>query len=234
MSPCRLRRKIGHRRMLPTAILSNVDGNLRAAHAVLEDIQRARVSRIIFLGDAVGIGQQSANCVEFLRQHAHVYLLGWLEWQLVTGRVNEFPDPRVREALEQCQIDLQAAGCWDWLTQRPTNYEGLDFKAVNTDPCGIEYKPLFVENMTHSRATRHRVFSQDFRLLFVGGNRATWFMSQNDNPIPAIEVNDRIVVPPFAKLICSVGSVGQSRESDGQACYVILRDSFVEWRRIAC
>ncbi len=70
------------------AILSDVHGNLEALLAVLEDIKlrnhevgkgrskSGKITRIWFLGDAVGYGANPVECLELLRQNCEVVLAG--------------------------------------------------------------------------------------------------------------------------------------------------------------
>ncbi len=53
--------------MSKTAILSDVHGNLPALEAVLDDARRAGADRFVCLGDIVGYGASSAECIDRIR-----------------------------------------------------------------------------------------------------------------------------------------------------------------------
>lgn len=53
------------------AILSDVHGNLEALTAVLEDLDRRSISRVLFLGDVVGHGADPEGCLGLLEKRVH-------------------------------------------------------------------------------------------------------------------------------------------------------------------
>src|SRR5207302_884141 len=53
--------------MTPFAVLADVHGNLSALEAVLGEIDRLGVPRIVCLGDVVGYGAEPNECVAALR-----------------------------------------------------------------------------------------------------------------------------------------------------------------------
>ena len=58
------------------AIISDIHGNLPALEAVLEDIQRHSVDKIICLGDMIGKGPNSAEVIDLCRQHCDLIVRG--------------------------------------------------------------------------------------------------------------------------------------------------------------
>ena len=52
-----------------TAIVSDIHGNFAGLMAVIADIQRHNCDRILCLGDLADGGQQSADVVQYLRDH---------------------------------------------------------------------------------------------------------------------------------------------------------------------
>ncbi|MFC5041800.1 metallophosphoesterase family protein [Ornithinimicrobium kibberense] len=95
-----------------TALVSDVHGNLTAYRAVLDDIERRRITRVLNLGDLVGKGPRGAECVELTQERCEVTVLG--NWDDFVGRE---------------EIELNAAGQWwrgqlgqdqrAWLTRLP-------------------------------------------------------------------------------------------------------------------
>lgn len=58
------------------AALADIHGNLHALAAVLREVRAARVDRVVVLGDLVGYNAEPGRCVELVREHADVVLLG--------------------------------------------------------------------------------------------------------------------------------------------------------------
>lgn len=58
------------------ALLSDIHGNFEALRAVLDDIRRIGVDRIVCLGDTVGYGPDPGACLDLIGEWADVEVLG--------------------------------------------------------------------------------------------------------------------------------------------------------------
>ena len=65
------------------AILSDIHGNLEALTAVLADIDRHGVDRIVCLGDLVGYGPDPVACIDLVRQRCEVVILGHFDQEVM-------------------------------------------------------------------------------------------------------------------------------------------------------
>ena len=61
---------------MEVAILSDVHGNLEALTAVVEELERQCIGRVLFLGDAVGYGADPEPCLEILEKLAERFVAG--------------------------------------------------------------------------------------------------------------------------------------------------------------
>lgn len=94
------------------ALVSDVHGNLTAYRAVLDDIERRGITRVLNLGDLVGKGPRGAECIELTQERCEVTVVG--NWDEFVGRE---------------EVELNAAGQWwreqlgpdqrAWLTRLP-------------------------------------------------------------------------------------------------------------------
>lgn len=72
--------------MEQTAIISDVHGNLTAYRAVLDDLERRGITRVLNLGDLVGKGPRGAECIELTQERCEVTVprctprLAWWPW----------------------------------------------------------------------------------------------------------------------------------------------------------
>jgi len=83
------------------AIISDIHGNLVALKALLSDLQRRRVSKILCLGDVAATGPQPCEVIEFLQS---------VQWPCVVGNTDE--------ALAKNIADLPPAKEWRQLPRR--------------------------------------------------------------------------------------------------------------------
>src|SRR5262249_29840307 len=58
------------------AVISDIHGNMPALEAVIKDIRRRRIKRIICLGDLVGKGPQPAEAVDRIREVCELTVQG--------------------------------------------------------------------------------------------------------------------------------------------------------------
>ncbi len=70
---------------LRIGILSDIHGNLAALEAVMRDLERQRVDRVVNLGDVVFRGPNPEECVRAVREMGAPVLLGNTE-EWLTGR----------------------------------------------------------------------------------------------------------------------------------------------------
>lgn len=105
--------------MAKVAILSDIHGNVPALDAVMKDIRKRRIQRVICLGDLVGKGPQPAEAVDRIREWCEVTVQG--NWDLGINEPQEKEGGRwQREQLgeERLQylkdlpfsVDLQMSG----------------------------------------------------------------------------------------------------------------------------
>ncbi|MFI5370186.1 MAG: metallophosphoesterase family protein [Candidatus Eisenbacteria bacterium] len=104
------------------AVLSDIHGNAFALDAVLADLSRGPVDRVVCLGDCVQGGPQPREVVERLRSLACPTVLGNADaWLLEGGRAGgENPSPE-QEAVRQWQLTLLDAADRAFIAEfRPT------------------------------------------------------------------------------------------------------------------
>lgn len=63
------------------AIISDIHSNLEALKATLEDIKKRKVDKIVCLGDIIGKGVHSGECIKLIRENCEVVIRGNWERQ---------------------------------------------------------------------------------------------------------------------------------------------------------
>ena len=129
--------------MKKTAILSDINGNLEAMNAVLDDVECQRADSVVFLGDAIGYGADSLACLDAMRQRADTYVMGRIEakvsaqpieWQTLT---TELPDAS----------EILASNLLPWLRARPQSVQLNGLVAIHGNPRGPEHKCLSITEL---------------------------------------------------------------------------------------
>ncbi len=94
--------------MTAYAVISDVHANLEALEAVLKELEREKVDKIFFLGDAVGYGPNPNECIELLKQKADIMIAGNHDWAAAGTADSGYFNPYARIAIEWTRKTLSA------------------------------------------------------------------------------------------------------------------------------
>ncbi|WP_017292966.1 hypothetical protein [Geminocystis herdmanii] len=120
------------------AILSGIEGNLQAYHAVIDDILRQKISveEIYILGDIIGLSQENEALVKEIRHPRHSIPIrgcrGWWEEQcLILHSLHSTADPV--ELIDRFGVDVTKK-LWDCVSRETVEWlRDLDFGFVEFD-----------------------------------------------------------------------------------------------------
>lgn len=212
----------------PIAFISDIHANLPALQAVLTDIAAQQVTEIYCLGDVVGYGGQPAQCVDLLRE-ARIPCLKGNHDSMVAGDAGSLKGigDATRLAIEWTQ-SVVSPEQRSWLGDLPLTMEQADFQAVHAMLETPEEWDYVLSAAEAGRHFRHQRKS----LCFIGHTHcpAFWLEGETrERDITSIET-----VFSTRKQVINVGSVGQPRDRDERACYLIYRPERqdVWWRRV--
>lgn len=212
----------------PIAFISDIHGNLPALRAVLANIAEQGVTEIICLGDVVGYGGQPAECVDLLRERGIPTLKGNHDSMVADGKTAEERGGGMMALMWDWTERALSSTQLQWLHELPMTIERPDFQAVHamlTQPEEWGYV------LTMADADMHFT-CQDKPLCFIGHTHrpAFWVAGEEDERnITSLESFD-----PAHRQLVNVGSVGQPRDEDENACYLLYRplQQDVWWRRV--
>lgn len=211
-------------------ILSDIHGNLPALEAALEEAQ-ARCDQVLCLGDVVGYGPQPNECVQRVRQVAAVCLSGNHDWAAIGKMNTEEFNPLAEEAAlwtsQQLTPENRA-----YLESLPSLLEYQGFTLVH----GSLREPVweYILNAHIAQASFERLTTSlgffghtHIPMIFRDDGQATLpsaWLPPAGQPLEVREV--RFLINP--------GSVGQPRDGDPRASYLIFDDqtSTIEFRRV--
>ena len=225
------------------AIISDVHGNLEALQAVLEDIDRERVDTIICLGDVVGYGPNPCECAGLVRDRCGIVILGNHDQGALfdPDGFNSGAERAIRWTRNQLEMHDRlprnaSKRLTDFLGELPRTHADGDFLFVH----GSARRPLdeyvFPEDIYNPLKIEH-IFELVGRYCFQGHTHIPGVFTPapefHSPGVPKSEPEVALDLPP-SKAMINVGSVGQPRDSDPRACYVVVEDDRrVRFRRIA-
>jgi diadenosine tetraphosphatase ApaH/serine/threonine PP2A family protein phosphatase len=197
------------------AVLSDIHGNLEALRAVLADTQ-AQADDLLCLGDVVGYGADPGPCADLVGARARVVVAGNHEHG-VTGRLDlRWFNPYARAAVEWTRERLDG-DCATYLGALPLVAEVHDATLVHASPRHPEEWDYLVTEDDGLAA--FAAFTT--RLCFVGHSHvpAVWSLGSSGPDYARGDV--RVTLDAGRRYIVNVGSVGQPRDRDPRAAYVV-------------
>lgn len=223
------------------AIISDIHGNLEALQAVLADIDAQRVDSLFCLGDVVGYGPNPCECVKLVRERCDLVLLGNHDQGALfdPDGFNVGAERAIRWTRAQLEqhdrIPRNAKDpLADFLGELPRSHLDGDLLFVH----GSARRPLdeyvFPEDIYNPLKIAH-IFELIGRYCFQGHTHIPGVFTTAPEflqPLMAKGEHEKTITLPESKAMVNVGSVGQPRDGDPRACYVILEDGAVRYRRI--
>ncbi len=212
-------------------VLSDIHSNLEAFEAVLDDA--GPVDWVWCLGDVVGYGPDPNDCVNLLKSLPHLCIAGNHDWATL-GKLD----------LRDFNPDAREANLWNRKQLTPANLAYLDalpetrvegqFTLIHGSP----RHPIW-EYIIYASTAQVNFEYFDTPYCFVGHTHTpAIFCLQNEGgaktcePIPP-PVGELISLGP-ERLILNPGSVGQPRDGDPRASYLLLDTEAltIEYRRV--
>jgi diadenosine tetraphosphatase ApaH/serine/threonine PP2A family protein phosphatase len=224
------------------AIISDIHGNLEALQAVLADIEQHRPERILCLGDIVGYGPDPVECLDLVMKHAEFSVLGNHDQGALFDPSGWSPAAEraifwTREQLERRPpgggdiADLR----WEYLSNLPRTHREGDILFVHGSARNPVNEYVFPEDIYHQRKMES-VFGAIERYCFQGHTHVPGiFLEAVPGDLYEFNSPDEIEFVhqlDGRKTMCNVGSVGQPRDGDPRACYVLLDGETIRFRRV--
>jgi diadenosine tetraphosphatase ApaH/serine/threonine PP2A family protein phosphatase len=211
------------------ALISDIHGNLEALEVVLSDIKVQGITEIFCLGDIVGYGPNPRECIDRVREICKVTLLGNHDQGAMfdPDGFNIGAERAIfwtREQLE-CPTDrINNERRREFLRQLPHSYRLGSYLFVHGSPRNPLSEYIFPEDIYNHRKME-RLFPLVERYCFQGHTHIPGIFTEDFQFFAPDQVNLEYRLGA-GKLLINVGSVGQPRDGDNRACYVILDDGF--------
>jgi len=224
----------------PFAIISDIHSNLEALQAVLAEIDRRGLRRVVCLGDVVGYGANPRECLDLVADRCEVILCGNHDhavfyephnFNVGAERANYWTRQLFEEEPDKAKRDRR----WEVLGRLPVKHALDGFLFVHGSPRRPINEYLFAEDVYTNPNKILSNFDRmdDHRICFVGHTH-----------VPGVFLDDPYFEPPDElaepgryvfgdeKAIVNVGSVGQPRDRDPRAAFGVVDQEGVEFCRV--
>jgi len=201
-----------------TAVISDIHGNLEAFITVLDDIKSQEVDGIVSLGDNIGYGADSEKVIQLLISNDIPSVLGNHEMAALNHKVFNWYKGETKKAIEiailslseyslrylrKSKISRSISGCY-FVHGFPPDSFRLYLHQVDDE----KLKRAFSEMKDDLCFVGH---THELRLLYYKKNQV--LLQQIDQ--------ESLKIQKFKKYIINAGSVGQPRDGDAKAKYII-------------
>ncbi|MDY0360990.1 MAG: metallophosphoesterase family protein [Desulforegulaceae bacterium] len=216
------------------AILSDIHGNYEALKAVFEDMENQNICEAISLGDNIGYGPEPNQVVNALNLKSIPSVLGNHELGILKPEIKKWFNPFAREALNITE-NILTANSIKIISQYPDNLIKNNILFVHGAPPDkiltyiFEFSPFGLKNLFNS-------FSES--LCFVGHTHKLGIITLENKNIVKSDISKSTELDKTKRYIINSGSIGQPRDGDKRAKYLIfdkknlhLELRFVEYNR---
>ena len=203
------------------AIIADIHANLEALKQVLSDIDASSVDTVVNLGDMIGYGPEPEEVVDLIRRKKIPGVIGNHELAVIDQTVRDQFTPNAQKTLKQT-IALLGAETIAFFKTLPRFLMVNDFLCVHGCP------PDSVTTYLHWLEAPEllEIFSKSrFRLCFVGHTHRLENVVCNKSGIVRTPLEAGVFsLDEQKRYIINAGSVGQPRDGNKNAKYIIWDD----------
>lgn len=203
------------------AVLSDIHGNMDAFEKVLEDIERCGPDAVFSLGDNIGYGPEPERVIQTLMRLRIPSVLGNHELAARHPGFLEWFNPLARRSLAMT-FDLLSPESLGFIKQLPTHLSVHGLRMVHGFPPD---SPTLYMFQVESRKKHQILMSLPERVCFVGHTHVLEIASGDREGLSEVEFRQGVnALDAEHAYLINIGSVGQPRDGDLRAKYVIWDD----------
>jgi len=212
------------------AIFGDIHGNLEALEAVLEKLEQEKPDVYVCIGDIVGYGADPSACIKRIKEIKNCIITAGNHDFATAGILNtDFFNTYAVEAINWTARQLTEAEL-EFLRHLKLVQRLNNITAVHSNL----YSPEMFEYIQTTYDVQLGFNNLETSLCFVGHSHIPVVFSLQRGII-AFVTEALIKLNSHNKTIVNVGSVGQPRDENPEACYVIYdgTDSTIWTKRVA-
>jgi len=219
------------------AIISDLHSNLAALEAVFRRIDELGIEDVYCLGDVIGYGADPEACIDLVMKRCQFTLQGNHDWGLTQDRLEDF-NPLARDSLLWTRKRLKPRlfspkrnRRWRFLAELPTRVDRHGMRFVHASPRDPIKEYILKSDGFLDPEKIEDNFSRIDGPCFNGHTHWPGIMRQDFRFSQATA--DRLEFElPEGRSIINVGSVGQPRDGDPRACFLVVDDKQLRYQRV--
>lgn len=200
------------------AVFADIHGNLEAFTEVLNDMKEYPVDRVFSLGDNVGYGPDPEKVMDLIRENNIESVLGNHEKVVIEESFVAWFNPLAQKAVIYTKANLSPRSVREFQDLPKSRvFENLRF--VHGVPPASPV--LYVFQLSDDKLER-RMKDMDERVCFIGHTHDLGLVVYDGDSLIRTDLNPgETYLDPEKKFLVNVGSVGQPRDGDTRAKYVL-------------
>jgi predicted phosphodiesterase len=217
------------------ALISDIHSNIEALEAVLADIRSQGITEVFCLGDLVGYGPNPREVIDEIMK-CKVCLLGNHDQGALFDPegFNSGAERAIFWTRSQLEEGPGTAAMrqrrWDYLGELPRTHLEENRLFVHGSARNPLNEYVFPEDIYNKRKLE-KIFALIPLHAFQGHTHVPGVFTESCNFFSPDEINNEYRLDRH-KVMINIGSVGQPRDGDSRACYVVLEDDMVRFHRV--
>lgn len=202
---------------MPIAIISDIHANLEACTAVFADIATRNIDEIICLGDCVGYGPNPEEVVRLVQKHNITCVLGNHEMGVLHKPSETWFNPKARLNIQTTR-NMLSRESMDFLGTLPRHLVQNNAVFVHGFP---PHSPFIYLYQKEGEELKKALYAMAHPLAFVGHTHELVLAGLRKEVLETTLLTKGRYALDYEKCIVNVGSVGQPRDGNNAAKYII-------------
>ena len=221
------------------AVISDIHGNLESIEAVFAEIEKCDVHHVICLGDVVGYGADFETCIDIVSDRCEVVLCGNHDEAVITGPTDF--NPVAREVIEYTRSSMKPGIIsssrkrfrWSFLRELKKEHKEGVLSYYHGSPRDPVKEYIMRTDVIFAPDKLYETFQLIDKACFIGHTHQPGVIVEGANFsfYDPEKLGNRFDFGS-GKAIINVGSVGQPRDGDSRASFVVVEDGAVLFKRV--
>ncbi len=220
------------------AVISDIHGNYEALTMVMQHIEEQAIDEIICLGDIIGYGPDPVKCLDRVMESCQLTILGNHDQAAIFDPEGFNPVAMraimwTREQLENDNANLEKSDRrWDFLGELPRRHDEGKHLFVHGSPRDPTNEYVFPEHI-YEKSRMQMLMKRFEQYCFQGHTHIPGLFTESGSFLEPHQ-HDYFFRLSTDKCMINVGSVGQPRDEDPRACYIVLdtEENTVQYHRV--
>ncbi|GAB6072821.1 metallophosphoesterase family protein [Venenivibrio stagnispumantis] len=211
------------------AFISDIHSNIYALEAVSEDIKKQSIDKIICLGDIVGYGSHPNEVAQWVIQNCDISLRGNHDTLISEAEPIDMHNPYTLMAAFYNKEKLEEK-YKEFLRNLEKDLENDIWVLTHDEPC----IPGSMEYITKEKEASDTFSAFKQKFCFYGHTHLPLIFATENKDVKIYSSEEKIFIKEEERYLISVASVGQPRDKDKRAKYLIfdMDENYLQFRRV--